>query len=182
MRRRARPAQKSIKTLVDERIDQGSDGAYEALQLLRGQVQRAIKGNQGPKALETAREGALALLRRGFVASGTEMAYQLLDVFEASDMGSTEGTAASSPLDLELDQCLAAVEAVDAAYDGGFAVRDGDAEARAAARKAAGGAAAAASEAAVDDSLFDRLEKFRLLYLFHKFCKFSRVFVGEISK
>ena len=146
MRRRGRPSGGAsttgkIKKLVDERIDQGSDGAYEALQLLRGQVQRAIKGNQGVKALETAREGALALLRRGFVASGTEMAYQLLDVFEASEMGSTEGTAASSPLDLELDQCLAAVEAVDAAYYGGFAVRDGDGEARAAARKASAGIA-----------------------------------------
>jgi len=42
MKRRARPAPQSqrekIKSFLDERLDQGSDGAYEALQLLRGQV------------------------------------------------------------------------------------------------------------------------------------------------
>lgn len=174
MRRRSRPASKkdSIRSLVDTRIDEGSDGAYEALQLLRGQVQRAIKANQGVKALETARDGTLALLRRGFVAKGTEMAYQLIDVFQASEIGSTDGTAASTPLDLELDQCLSALEAVDAAYYGGFAVRDGDAEARSSARRAAS-SGGRGKEAELDmipneNKTLGRLEKFRLLYLFHK--------------
>lgn len=42
MKRRARPPPASnkdkVQALVDERLDQGEAGAYEALQLLRGQV------------------------------------------------------------------------------------------------------------------------------------------------
>lgn len=43
MKRRGRPPPMSssdkIQSLVDERLDQGDSGAYEALQLLRGQVE-----------------------------------------------------------------------------------------------------------------------------------------------
>jgi hypothetical protein len=47
MRRRARPApisqREKVKAFLDERMDQGDEGAYEALQLLRGQVKNINK-------------------------------------------------------------------------------------------------------------------------------------------
>jgi hypothetical protein len=47
MKRRPRPAPASqrdkVKTFLDERMAQGKEGAYEALQLLRGQVHNKRK-------------------------------------------------------------------------------------------------------------------------------------------
>lgn len=68
MRRRARPTapvsqKEKIKTFLDERLDQGSDGAYEASQLLRGQVQRLNKQLNFKESLEIAKEGSIALLQ-----------------------------------------------------------------------------------------------------------------------
>lgn len=68
MRRRARPSRpitqkEKIKTFLDERLDQGSDGAYEASQLLRGQVQRNNKQGNFNESLEIGKEGAIALLQ-----------------------------------------------------------------------------------------------------------------------
>eukprot|EP00613_Pedinella_sp_CCMP2098_P031382 CAMPEP_0171730770 /NCGR_PEP_ID=MMETSP0991-20121206/28497_1 /TAXON_ID=483369 /ORGANISM="non described non described, Strain CCMP2098" /LENGTH=416 /DNA_ID=CAMNT_0012325583 /DNA_START=16 /DNA_END=1266 /DNA_ORIENTATION=+ len=87
MKRRPRPAPASqkekVKTFLDERMQQGDEGAYEALQLLRGQVQRGVKQGDHASALETAQEGTLQLLQRGFTASGAEMALQLVEVVSA---------------------------------------------------------------------------------------------------
>jgi hypothetical protein len=71
MRRRARPApvsqKEKIKAFLDERLDQGADGAYEASQLLRGQVQRSIKQGNFKESLEIAKEGSMALLQVGWL-------------------------------------------------------------------------------------------------------------------
>ena len=62
MRRRARPpvsSQDKVNSFLGERLDQGPEGAYEALQLLRGQVQRSLKQQAFQDALDTSRQGAL---------------------------------------------------------------------------------------------------------------------------
>jgi len=116
MKRRARPAPASqkekVKAFLDERLDQGSDGAYEALQLLRGQVQRGLKqgGAEAARAVEGAAEGALALIGRGFVPAGSEMAGHLVEAVEAVDR-----LQPSPPLGY--DACVGLLEQVDDAYE-----------------------------------------------------------------
>ena len=68
MRRRAGPpvsSQDKVISFLGERLDQGPEGAYEALQLLLGQVQRSLKQQAIQYALDTSRQGALQLLKVG---------------------------------------------------------------------------------------------------------------------
>lgn len=82
---RSRPKQSGkarVRALVDERLQQGANGAYEASQLLRSQAQRAINTGDADKALELATEGSIALLMEGHADSGCEVALQLVEVVD----------------------------------------------------------------------------------------------------
>lgn len=85
-----------LQRLVDDRMGEGTGGAYEALQLLRSQVARAVAASDAPKALETARLGACRLLEHGAVECALPLALEYVKILDDFNLDSDDARAAEA--------------------------------------------------------------------------------------
>jgi len=68
------------RKLVDERMGEGPSGAYEALQLLKSQVARAVAKKEASKGLDTAKAGCLRMLDHDNVECALPLALEYVGV------------------------------------------------------------------------------------------------------
>ena len=78
---------------VDALLEQGSHGAYEAMQLMRSKCTRALAQGEPRAAATEAAAGARELFARGHASSAHEMATLCVDACSAA-MAASDGGAA----------------------------------------------------------------------------------------
>ena len=105
---------------LDQLLDGGEAGAYEALQLFRSRALRAKGKNDNLSALQTTVEGAIKLIRKGYISASWELCDQLLDFL--NDLESDMADPSIRELVFAVDDCLVQmVEGIEEApNDKGF--------------------------------------------------------------
>mmetsp|Transcript_38812 Transcript_38812/g.51146 ORF Transcript_38812/g.51146 Transcript_38812/m.51146 type:complete len:300 (-) Transcript_38812:334-1233(-) len=93
----------AVQQLAQERLQQGEEGAYEALQLFRGQCARRLKKGREdyPGAIEIATVGAQTLFDAGFLDMGADLAIYVVQLYADSKR---EVTDTNRDVMVELDK------------------------------------------------------------------------------
>ncbi|CAM9122258.1 unnamed protein product [Heterosigma akashiwo] len=102
-RRQAGGGIEALQKLAQERLEQGEEGAYEALQLFRGQCARRLKKGREDynAAIEIATVGANTLFEGGHLDMGADLAVYVAELYTVSKR---EVTSTNRDVMVELDK------------------------------------------------------------------------------
>jgi hypothetical protein len=89
-----RKAQQKKEVNLQELVQSGDSGAYEALQLYRSRALRFKAKSDVRNALQTAAEGAILLIRNGYKTAGSELAMLMVDFMDESGVDFNNDTHA----------------------------------------------------------------------------------------
>lgn len=79
------PAARQKKEIdLDAMVEEGQDGAYEALQLYRSRAMRFQTKNDIMNAIVSASHGSVVLLSKGYITAGFELASMTIDIINES--------------------------------------------------------------------------------------------------